>query len=180
MPQTGPNSRRAKAVSRRNSWKHGIRSYAIVLSKAEDPVDWEEHVAGIFESLQPEGHLESMLAERVAINLWKMRRIDHFQNIATIRNMSKAYADLQLAAAGRQGTLGKGGKYPDIPEDEYNLAQALRVLPTTDDLEKIMRYEAHLHRQYIQTLHELEAIQIRRKGGTSPLARLDIIGAPGG
>jgi hypothetical protein len=43
-----------------------------------------------------------------------------------------------------------------------------------------MRYEAHLHRQYIQTLHELEAIQIRRKGGTSPLARLDIIGAPGG
>jgi hypothetical protein len=178
MPQTGPNSRRAKAVSRRNAWKHGIRSYAIVLSKAEDAEDWEEHVAGIFESLQPEGHLESMLAERIAIALWKMRRIDHFQNIATITNMSKAYADLQRVAAARQGTA--KGPFPDIPEDEYNHAQALRVLPATDDLEKIMRYEAHLHRQCIQTLHELESIQIRRKGATSPLARLDITGAPAG
>jgi hypothetical protein len=44
----------------------------------------------------------------------------------------------------------------------------------------IMRYEAHLHRLYIQSLRELEAIQIRRRGGTSPLARLDITGAPGG
>ncbi len=44
----------------------------------------------------------------------------------------------------------------------------------------ILRYETHYHRLLIQTLHELEAIQIRRKGGTSPLARLDITGAPGG
>ncbi|HVG36503.1 MAG TPA: hypothetical protein VNA10_02100 [Thermoplasmata archaeon] len=44
----------------------------------------------------------------------------------------------------------------------------------------IMRYEAHLHRLYIQTLHELEAVQTRRKGGTSPLARIDITGPPGG
>jgi hypothetical protein len=180
MVQTGPTSARGKVASGRNAWKHGISSFGIVLNKAEIPADWEAHVAGIFESLKPEGHLESMLTERIAICLWKMRRVDHFQNIATITNMSKAYADLQLAAAGRQGTLGKGGKYPDIPEDEYNLAQALRVLPTTDDLEKIMRYEAHLHRLCTQTLHELEALQIRRKGGTSPLARLDITGAPAG
>jgi hypothetical protein len=41
-----------------------------------------------------------------------------------------------------------------------------------------MRYEAHLHRQYIQTLHELEALQARRRGERTPLARLDITGAP--
>lgn len=179
MPQTGPKSQRGKAVSSRNAWKHGIRSYGIVVNKAETPADWNAHVAGIFESLKPVGHLESMLAERIAINLWKMRRIDYFQNVATISNMRGAYADLQIAEAYRQGTIAKD-IFPDIPDDKVLQAERLRVLPTTDDLAKIMRYEAHLHRQYIQTLHELEAIQIRRQGGTSPLARLDITGAPGG
>jgi hypothetical protein len=43
-----------------------------------------------------------------------------------------------------------------------------------------MRYEVSLHRQCIQMFHELEAMQTRRKGGSSPLARLDVSGAPGG
>jgi hypothetical protein len=179
MPQTGPNSRRGKAVSRRNAWKHGISSDIMAIRKAEDPAEWEEHVAGIFESLKPEGHLESMLTERIAINLWKMRRIDHFQAITTAAYMGQAHNDLRIAGAFRDHTLAKG-IYPDLPEDDVIRAKLLRVLPARDDLDKIMRYEAHLHRQYIQTLHELEAIQIRRKGGTSPLARLDIAGAPGG
>ena len=54
----------------------------------------------------------------------------------------------------------------------------IRMLPDDHTLAKIMRYEAHLHRQYIQTLHELEAIQLRRQGGQSPLARLDISAPP--
>ena len=54
-----------------------------------------------------------------------------------------------------------------------------RMLPSSDDMEKIMRYEAHLHRQLHQTLHELEALQSRRKGGRpSPLARLDVAASP--
>ncbi len=179
MPSTGPKSQRGKAVSSRNAWKHGILSFAIVINEAEDPADWEAHLAGTFESLKPEGHLESMLTERIAINLWKMRRIDHFQAITTAEYMGQAHNDLRIEKAFAQNTLAKG-IFPDVAEDEILLRKALRVLPGTVDLEKIMRYEAHLHRQYIQTLHELEAIQIRRQGGTSPLARLDIIGAPGG
>ncbi len=179
MPQNGPKPQHGKTSSSRNAWKHGILSFGIVLNEAEDTAAWEAHVAGIFESLKPEGHLESMLTERIAINLWKMRRIDHFQNIATIAYMGRARADVQIAEAYRQGTIGKG-IFPDVSDDDVLLYKGLRVLPPTDDLDKIMRYEAHLHRQYIQTLHELEAIQIRRLGGTSPLSRLDIIGAPGG
>jgi hypothetical protein len=53
------------------------------------------------------------------------------------------------------------------------------LIPEDEVVATIMRYEASLHRQAIQFLHELEAMQTRRKGGTSPLARLDITGAPG-
>ncbi len=54
--------------------------------------------------------------------------------------------------------------------------QRERILPSREDADKVMRYEAHLHRQLIQTLHELEAMQDRRTGGRTPLARLDVSG----
>jgi hypothetical protein len=67
----------------------------------------------------------------------------------------------------------------DIPEDDVLRVQLVRTFPPADQMALILRYETHYHRLLIQTLHELESIQIRRKGGTSPLARLDITGAPG-
>jgi hypothetical protein len=47
----------------------------------------------------------------------------------------------------------------------------------TVTLEKVVRYEAHLSRQLYKAMHELEALQARRMGGSTPLARLDIDGA---
>jgi len=41
-----------------------------------------------------------------------------------------------------------------------------------------MRYKAAEHRQLLQTMHEFEALQARRKGEHPPLARLDISGPP--
>ncbi|AFZ67896.1 hypothetical protein [Deinococcus peraridilitoris] len=58
---------------------------------------------------------------------------------------------------------------------------AARVLPDDRTLEKLQRYEAHLERQLYKALHELEAIQERRKGNATPLARLEVHGeVPGG
>jgi len=53
-----------------------------------------------------------------------------------------------------------------------------RILPDSATLEKITRYESHLHRQLLNTLHELEALQARRQGAVSPLARIDVAGIP--
>jgi hypothetical protein len=49
-----------------------------------------------------------------------------------------------------------------------------KILPSADDLQKIGRYESHLSKEMYRALHELEALQERRIGGRSPLARLDI------
>jgi len=51
-----------------------------------------------------------------------------------------------------------------------------RLLPNEDTLNKVIRYEAHLHRQLLQTMHELEALQARRQGRQTPLARVDVQG----
>lgn len=48
------------------------------------------------------------------------------------------------------------------------------LIPGDSTLETLMRYGAHLNRVLKHTLHELEALQDRRHGNATPLARLDI------
>jgi hypothetical protein len=62
-----------------------------------------------------------------------------------------------------------------VERDLRNMARE-RLLPDEKTLEKVSRYEAHLSRLMFKSLHELEALQVRRSGGTAPLARLDVDG----
>ena len=41
--------------------------------------DWEEHRDGVLDSLQPEGHLEEVLAERVALLSWRLHRVTRYE-----------------------------------------------------------------------------------------------------
>ena len=53
------------------------------------------------------------------------------------------------------------------------------ALPPDQTLNKIIRYGAHLRRGLFQTLHELEALQSRRRGEPALLTRLQVHGLPG-
>jgi hypothetical protein len=51
-----------------------------------------------------------------------------------------------------------------------------RMLPDVNTLQKITRYEAHLSRQLLQALHELQRLQAARGGQAVPLpAALDVV-----
>jgi hypothetical protein len=51
-----------------------------------------------------------------------------------------------------------------------------RMLPDTNTLQKITRYEAHLSRQLLQALHELQRLQAARGGqSVPPPAALDVM-----
>jgi hypothetical protein len=50
----------------------------------------------------------------------------------------------------------------------------LRMLPDEGRMQSVARYEAHLSRQLYAALHELEAMQARRRGQAAPLARLEV------
>lgn len=176
VTKRGPHTARGKAAVRLNAVRHGLRSDAPVLP-GESFTDWQRHLEGIIERLQPEGHLEEVLAERVASLLWRLRRAHRFEVAVVGEFQAQAEEDLKVAAAYGQGTLAKG-IMPDIPVAQVKDLEARRILPPDESFIKIMRYEAHLHRLYIQTLHELEALQSRRRGERSPLARLDISGPP--
>jgi len=52
----------------------------------------------------------------------------------------------------------------------------LHLLPDSDDLDRVLRYEAHVWKLFVRALHEYEALQARDRGERAPLARLDVEG----
>lgn len=59
---------------------------------------------------------------------------------------------------------------------ELERVATLPAVPPDATLASIQRYEAHLARQFYRAMHELEALQARRRGQETPLARLDVNG----
>lgn len=292
----GPKTEGGKEVTRWNATRHGMRSPAPVVPGIETEEDWERHLVGTLESLSPDGHLETVLAERVALLSWRLHRAARYETEAIALSQEAAGDD--LAERRRFGRHVLGAEHPDTvrsnlenaradhrllrrfpkmesgkrlsafdadsilwdiaehadqvaegniaPEDllerihipgipdgaeareEYDgwtagavragieaLARATdgdpdellkvatseakrdiigkeqaaeqvardlermsreRLLPDVKILEKVARYEAHLSRLLYKAMHELEALQTRRVGGTAPLARLDVDG----
>jgi hypothetical protein len=84
-----------------------------------------------------------------------------------------------LASAAQYGK--KLGIPPEetVTMDKVGKLMSTRLLPSKEITERIIRYESHIHRMYIQLHHELEAIQARRKGDrVSSLTRIDVAGSP--
>ena len=143
--RTGPKTPQGKARSSRNPTRFGIHSADPVIPGIENLDEWRAHREGVIRSLAPVGSLETKLAERVALLLWRLNRVI-------------AYEQAEYARANKA-------------HDDFHL-------PAGNELDKIMRYEAHLSRQLYQAKHELEVLQKQRRGEPTPLARLDVQGAP--
>jgi hypothetical protein len=291
----GAATREGKEVVRWNAATHGIRSPAPVVPGVEKAEGWEEHRKGMLESLNPEGHLEAILAERAALLSWRLNRViryeteavalyqarveddlakerrfesgpDHPEDIRSevksaeqehrlLKRFAKMEDDKPLSALDADTVIwdamecvdkvGEGEvdpeellgsvSVPGLPDSDSwegyegwtaglvrlvieTIAQATgeepeklleaairsarrkaerarleaekverdlrnmsreRLLPDEKTLEKVARYEAHLSRGLYKALHELEALQTRRSGGSAPLARLDVDGLAG-
>ena len=129
------------------------------------------------DSLDPQGHLETVLAERIASILWRLYRLQRYESEMVDVHIRTIPDDMAISLQ-----YSKALGQPEPSEDELNTQYhdhiSRRLIGSDDAIAKVMRYESHLHRLFLQTLHELEAIQIRRHGGQAPLARLDISAPP--
>ncbi len=90
----GPRTEGGKEVARWNSTRHGIRSPAPVVPGLEKTEDWQEHRAGVLDSLSPTGHLETVLAERVALLSWRLHRVTRYETEAIAVSQEKIEEDL--------------------------------------------------------------------------------------
>jgi hypothetical protein len=94
---TGPKTATGKARSAQNALRHGLRSELPVLP-GQRADDWRNHRDGIVGSLAPAGGLETALAERVALCLWRLRRVAAYETAVTALGMQEAQEDLRHQA----------------------------------------------------------------------------------
>ena len=179
----GPRSRAGKAAIALNHLKHGLDADQIVLP-SEDPGDWSRFHDDALARFEPDGPIELGLASRVAEMLWRLRRIARAEQ----QSISVAQARRDALAQDRRRPPPESepvdeqpaalGFYGDVLEADAAASRHLETLPVLlpDDhmLDTIIRYEAHLSRVLRHALHELEALQDRRRGIPTPLARIDI------
>ena len=118
MAKGGPVTQEGKEVVRWNATHHGIRSPAPVVPGIERKEDWEQHRDGVLESLQPEGHLEEALAERVALLSWRLHRVTRYETEAIALYQERVEDDLA-----RERRFGSG---PDHPEAVRSNAKSAR------------------------------------------------------
>ena len=171
----GPKTEAGKANVARNPVSHGITSPNPVIPGMETEQEWQAHLDGIRQSLDPQGHLESELAERIALCLWQLKRVTRHTVAITadsIADVEIDYVHGVMITHGIQAVLDaanpdRDGDPPNLPvptEEELARTREVRLIPTSSELDKIMRYESHLHRLIVQALREFEALQAKRLG----------------
>jgi hypothetical protein len=174
MEKRGPKTVAGKARVGLNAVRHGILSISPVIPDLESAEDWQEHQDGIMAACAPANGLEASLAERVALLLWRLRRVQVFETNTIVQSIANT-KNLWDAEQKRRGLNFLVPEDALPPKEDLSRQWAMaRMIPNDQASGQVIRYESHLNRLLFQTMHELEALQNRRKGQAMPLARLDV------
>lgn len=74
LHSTGPATASGKAAASSNATRHGLLSAKLFLDD-EDPSEFQAMFSDLWRSLMPVGTLEGSLIERIAVTLWRQRRL---------------------------------------------------------------------------------------------------------
>ena len=81
---TGPKTALGKAKSALNAVKHGIFTKECLKNISDEELrDYEALRFGIFESLKPKDQMQAILCDKVAIDVWRLRKVLAFEQGTT-------------------------------------------------------------------------------------------------
>jgi hypothetical protein len=157
---TGPKTQQGKSRSRRNAVKHGILASALLITEgkgAENPAEFHELLRGLHRDLTPTGALEKMLVEKIAVCWWRQQRALSCE-AGLVRRAFAPDPGLQL-----EESLGFGHQSRELAVIKDQLR-----LPLGADLDRILRYETTIQREFAYAINQLERMQRARKGKHVP------------
>jgi hypothetical protein len=146
---TGPRTDAGKARSSQNAVKHGLCSQRAVIP-GEDPAEWDAFREEIVGSMTPSGLLERDLAERVALQMWRQRRVARYE------------AELVGAAYAEDAA--------DSKSDDAKATLLERARLLKEALDRVIRYESHIGRQLKEARKALRECQEQRVWRTAAAA----------
>lgn len=152
----GPKTPGGRARSALNAVKHGLTSVSPVVLHHETEAEWQAHREGVLQSLAPVGHLEQVLAEKIALTLWRQARIAAYETLRTNQRLERAPSHVEES-------LWPHATPADV---EHRLRSALVDWLLLDEVElrKLQRYEGHLGRELsrlFKHFHHLRSLRLR-------------------
>ena len=139
----GPKTAEGKARSARNALKHGLRAQKHVVLPEEDGGEFRALEAAFVEELSPVGALQAVLAQRIAVAAWRLKRADRIE------------AALLAHRQGRDGDLGLA-----VIRD----ANGAGALPT------LLRYRGGALAELTRLLRALKALQAEPRAHAGAVA----------
>jgi hypothetical protein len=151
---TGPTSDAGKQRTRLNAYKHGLTGQIHLLTAAEHEA-FDAHCKGICEALAPVGALEIDIAQSIAENRWRLKRV--------------CAMETAVFAAGRQGALGFIPSGDPLSQDPAQrladdaVTQARSWLAKSDNFQLFTLYEQRINRAIERNMAELRTLRAERK-----------------
>jgi hypothetical protein len=137
---TGPTSDEGKTIASRNSLKHGLYSSNPLLHD-EKPAEYQAFRAGLLHALKPADALQHVLADRVIVHAWKLRRTGDIED-AVIRSFHGDWNSDQKTQSGVER----------IADFFARTGDALQ-------LDHVSRYEQRMQRSMQAALRQLMQVQ---------------------
>ena len=101
LRSTGPVTFAGKAAASRNATRHGLLSAKLLLDD-EDPVEFQTLLGELCRSLYPVGGMDAMLVERIAVTVWRQRRLIGAETASlSLARQPKTIADVVSSELGR-------------------------------------------------------------------------------
>ncbi|HMO65109.1 MAG TPA: hypothetical protein PKE47_07795 [Verrucomicrobiota bacterium] len=91
---TGPRTPAGKAASSRNALRHGLLSPQVLVRKhawCESPREFNRFRQGLWDDLQPRGTMEALLADRIVMAAWSLRRVHRAEAGEMALNMDRQH-----------------------------------------------------------------------------------------
>jgi hypothetical protein len=177
---SGPNSESGKAITRGNALRHGLLAQKITIYD-ECPEEFEALCKSAHDSLKPRDSLQEHLVDRIAVCLWRLRRIPNLEaGIVEYQSLNNELngVDLQIREHNFEFHI------PSNAEAKKALPASLKKRRTkilnglqngqaavggaffrngepNDALGKLSRYESQISRELFRTLRELERLQTK-------------------
>ena len=143
---TGPRTAQGKIASSKNSRIHGILSRDLTVGN-EDPAEYAALLDELVNDFKPEGASEHLLAEKIAIALWKMKRLNAVES-ATVKQAQRTITARSTASS------------PEYEDPGLRTALTANAIPVNSL--RFIRYQAQLEGQYYRALTMLQLVQTRR------------------
>jgi hypothetical protein len=163
---TGPRTSQGKAAVSQNAVKHGLFADHDVIS-LESQADFDLYREQMLDELAPVSPMESMLAERIVILSWRLKRAGRFQNQAidalnADNNDSSPFKKLTQSLFFKNKDQSQAA--PSASAAHLALGRlAIKDFANARVLDRLLMYERRIEHSLYKTILEFQRLHLVKK-----------------